>query len=52
MVYILYNPLANNGHGTEGLDEVIAAAGRRSPDASPELVDVTKEDEAARLMNW
>ena len=50
MIYILYNPLANNGKGTEGLDAVIAAAGARHKDETPELVDVTKEDEAALLM--
>ena len=50
MVYILYNPLANNGRGTEGLDAVIAAAGERCKDETPELVDVTREDEAALLM--
>ncbi len=50
MTYILYNPLANNGHGTDGLDDVLAAAGPRDRDQTPELVDVTKEDEAALLM--
>ncbi len=50
MIYILYNPLANNGRGTEGLDGVIAAAGERHKDETPELVDVTREDEAAVLM--
>lgn len=50
MVYILYNPLANNGRGTEGLDAVIAAAGRRHPGLTPTLVDVTKRDQAALLL--
>ncbi len=50
MIYILYNPKSNNGRGTEGLDAVIAAAGQRHPQETPELVDVTKEDEAALLM--
>ena len=49
MNYILFNPLSNNGKGTEGLDAVIAAAGQRCPGGTPELVDVTKEDEAALL---
>ncbi len=50
MVYILYNPLANNGKGTEGLDGVIAAAGQRRPGQTPVLADVTKQDAAALLM--
>lgn len=50
MTYILYNPLANNGRGTKGLDEVLAAAGQRDREQTPELVDVTKEDQAALLM--
>ena len=50
MNYILFNPLANNGKGTEGLDAVIAAAGQRHPGQTPVLVDVTKEDEAALLL--
>ncbi len=50
MIYILFNPLSNNGKGTEGLDAVIAAAGQRCPGRTPELVDVTKRDEAALLM--
>ena len=47
---ILYNPLSNNGQGTQGLDAVIAAAERRHPGQTPRLVDVTKEDEAAVLL--
>ncbi len=50
MIYILYNPRANNGHGTEGLDDVLAAAGQRDREETPELVDVTKADEAALLL--
>lgn len=50
MVYILFNPKANNGKGTEGLDAVIDAAGQRHPGLTPTLVDVTKEDEGALLM--
>ena len=50
MVYILYNPQANNGKGAEGLDQVIAAAGQRSPGQTPVLVDVTKQDEGALLL--
>ncbi len=50
MIYILYNPLANNGNGTAGLDDVLAAAGPRDKDQTPELVDVTKEDEAELLL--
>lgn len=50
MVYILYNPKANNGKGTEGLDAVIAAAGGRHPGQTPTLVDVTKQDQAALLL--
>lgn len=50
MVYILFNPQANNGKGVEGLDAVIAAAGERQPGQTPVLVDVTAEDEAALLL--
>ncbi len=50
MTNILFNPLANNGRGTEGLDAVIAAASERHPGAAPRLVDVTKEDQAEVLM--
>lgn len=50
MTYILYNPLSNNSHGTEGLDQVLAAAGLRDRDHTPVLVDVTREDEAEVLM--
>ena len=50
MIYILFNPKANNGRGREGLDAVIAAAGQRRPGQEPTLVDVTEQDEAALLM--
>ena len=50
MNYILFNPLANNGRGSEGLDAVIAAAVARCPGGTPVLADVTKEDAAALLM--
>ncbi len=50
MVYILFNPNANNGQGAEGLDAVIADAGKRCPNGSPELVDVTRQDAAALLL--
>ncbi len=50
MVYILFNPNANNGRGTEGLDAVLAAAGERCRGMTPELVDVTGTDAAALLL--
>ena len=50
MVYILYNPLANNGKGTAGLDDVIAAAAARHPGQTPTLFDMTGSDAAALLM--
>ena len=50
MIYILFNPLANNGKGTEGVAAVTAAAKQRCPGQTPVLVDVTKEDGAALLM--
>ena len=50
MTYILFNPLANNGKGTEGLDEVVAAARERAGGAAPTMFDVTAGDPAAALM--
>ncbi len=47
MTYILFNPLANNGHGTEGLDKPIAAV--RSSGAEPQLMDLTAMDARAFL---
>ena len=45
MVYILYNPYANNGDGEKGVDEVRAAlAGKK-----PELCDLTRIDVNAFL---
>ena len=43
MVYILYNPLANNGDGEKGVDEVKAAFSGKKP----ELRDLTRLDTAA-----
>ena len=39
MNYILFNPLANNGRGTEGLDKPIAAL--RAQGGEPALLDLT-----------
>ena len=50
MTYILFNPLANNGKGTEGLDEVTAAARTRSGGVQPVLLDMTAGDPAAVLL--
>ena len=50
MVYILYNPLANNGRGSEGLDKVKAAARSRADGREPVMVDVTKQSAGAFLL--
>ena len=48
MTYILYNPKANNGHGTDGLDKVTAAV--KAAGGAPELRDLTQLDAGAFLM--
>ena len=48
MTYILYNPKANNGHGTDGLDKVTAAV--KAAGGAPELLDLTQLDAGAFLM--
>ena len=45
MTYILYNPLANGGHGDRGLADVRAALA----DEAPEVLDITATDTAALL---
>lgn len=42
MTYILYNPKANNGHGTVGLGKVMETV--RANGHEPEMVDVTVTD--------
>lgn len=49
MTYILYNPKANNNHGTEGLDQVTAAL-KASGGGEPRMLDLTALDAKTFLM--